>query len=54
MKAGLIVAIFMRMALIYAILVAPALNLFFVGAMVFQANYTLLTWLVFSATGSRQ
>jgi cytochrome c oxidase subunit IV len=57
LKAGLIVAIFMhmaweRLALIYAILVPPALILIFVGIMIFQANYTLLTRLVFFATGS--
>ncbi|MDB5395102.1 MAG: hypothetical protein JWM91_2608, partial [Rhodospirillales bacterium] len=37
---------------IYAILVPPALLLIFLGIMVFQANYTLLTRLVFFATGS--
>ena len=57
LKAGLIVAIFMhmaweRLALIYAILVPPTLILIFVGIMVFESNYTLLTRLVFFATGS--
>ena len=57
LKAGLIVAIFMhmaweRLALIYAILVPPVLVLIFVGIMTFQANYTLLTRLLFFAAGS--
>src|ERR1044072_8261215 len=55
LKAGLIVAIFMhmaweRLALIYAILVPPTLVLIFVGIMIFESNYTLLTRLVFFAT----
>jgi cytochrome c oxidase subunit IV len=55
-KAGLIVAIFMHMAwerltLIYAILLPPILVLVFVGIMVFEANYTLLTRLNFFWTG---
>jgi cytochrome c oxidase subunit IV len=46
LKAGLIVAIFMhmaweRLALIYAILVPPALVLVFVAIMVFESDYTL-------------
>ena len=57
LKAGLIVAIFMhmaweRLALIYAILLPPALVLVFVGIMIFEANYTLLTRVLFFATGS--
>jgi cytochrome c oxidase subunit IV len=57
LKAGLIVAVFMHMAwerltLIYAILLPPALILVFVGIMVFESNYTLLTRLLFFATGS--
>jgi cytochrome c oxidase subunit IV len=57
LKAGLIVAVFMhmaweRLALIYAILLPPALVLVFVGIMVFEANYTLFTRLLFFATGS--
>jgi cytochrome c oxidase subunit 4 len=57
LKAGLIVAVFMHMAwerltLIYAILLPPALVLVFVGIMVFEANYTLFTRLLFFATGS--
>src|SRR5215212_11777037 len=57
LKAGLIVAVFMhmaweRLALMYAILVPPVLVLVFVGIMVFEANYTLLTRLLFFATGS--
>ncbi len=57
LKAGLIVAVFMHMAwerltLIYAILLPPVLVLVFVGIMVFEANYTLLTRVLFLATGS--
>jgi cytochrome c oxidase subunit IV len=57
LKAGLIVAIFMhmaweRLALIYAILVPPAVLLIFVGLMTFQADYTLFSRVVFFATGS--
>ena len=51
-KAGLIVAIFMhmaweRLALIYAILLPPVVVLIFVAIMVFEADYTLLTRLLF-------
>ena len=57
LKAGLIVAVFMHMAwerltLIYAILLPPALVLVFVGIMVFESNYTLLTRVLFFAIGS--
>ena len=57
LKAGLIVAVFMhmaweRLALIYAILLPPALVLVFVAIMVFESNYTLFTRLFFFATGS--
>ena len=57
LKAGLIVAVFMhmaweRLALIYAILLPPVLVLVFVGIMVFESNYTLLTRVLFFATGS--
>jgi cytochrome c oxidase subunit IV len=57
LKAGLIVAVFMhmaweRLALIYAILLPPALVLVFVAMMVFESNYTLLTRVIFFATGS--
>src|SRR5215207_1421868 len=57
LKAGLIVAVFMhmaweRLALMYAILLPPALVLVFVGIMVFESNYTLLTRVLFFATGS--
>ena len=57
LKAGLIVAVFMHMAwerltLMYAILLPPAVILVFVGIMVFESNYTLLTRLLFFATGS--
>src|ERR671928_2022353 len=48
LKAGLIVAVFMHMAwerltLMYAILLPPVLVLVFVGIMVFESNYTLIT-----------
>ena len=48
LKAGLIVAIFMHMAwerltLICAILLPPIAVLVFVGIMIFEANYTLIT-----------
>ena len=57
LKAGLIVAVFMHMAwerltLIYAILLPPLLVLVFVGIMIFESNYTLLTRVLFFATGS--
>ena len=57
LKAGLIVAVFMhmaweRLALMYAILLPPLLVLVFVGIMVFESNYTLLTRVLFFATGS--
>ena len=57
LKAGLIVAIFMhmrweRLALIYAILLPPVLVLVFVAIMASESSYTLLTRLVFFATGS--
>jgi cytochrome c oxidase subunit IV len=57
LKAGLIIAVFMhmaweRLALIYAILLPPVLVLVFVGIMVFESNYTLLTRALFFATGS--
>ena len=57
LKAGLIVAVFMhmaweRLALIYAILLPPALVLVFVAMMVFESNHTLLTRVLFFATGS--
>ncbi len=48
LKAGLIVAVFMHMAwehlaLAYAILVPPVVVLVFVGIMVSESDYTLLT-----------
>src|SRR3954463_15551088 len=57
LKAGLIVAVFMhmaweRLALIYAILLPPVLVLVFVGIMASESSYTLLTRLIFFATGS--
>lgn len=56
-KAGLIVGIFMhmaweRLALIYAMLVPPLAVLVFVGIMVFEANYTLFTRMLFFGPGS--
>ena len=56
LKAGLIVAIFMHMAwerltLIYAILLPPVAVLVFVGIMIFEANYTLVTRLDFFGAG---
>jgi len=52
LKAGLIVAVFMhmkweRLALSYAILLPPLLLLVFVGIMVLESNYTLLTRVLF-------
>lgn len=52
MKAGLIVAVFMhmaweRLALIYAILLPPAVVLVFVAIMVLESKYTLLTRMLF-------
>jgi cytochrome c oxidase subunit IV len=56
LKAGLIVAVFMhmaweRLALVYAILVPPVLVLLFVGIMVFESGYTLMTRLRFFEAG---
>jgi cytochrome c oxidase subunit 4 len=55
LKAGLIVAIFMHMAwerltLICAILLPPIAVLVFVGIMIFESNYTLITRLGFFGT----
>lgn len=57
LKAGLIVAVFMhmaweRLALAYAILLPPALLLVFVGIMMFEADYTLLSRIVFFGAGA--
>jgi cytochrome c oxidase subunit IV len=57
LKAGLIVSVFMhmaweRLALVYAILVPIAAVLVFVAIMALEADYTLLSRLVFFATGS--
>lgn len=57
LKAGLIVAVFMhmaweRLALAYAILLPPALLLVFVGIMMFEADYTLLSRIVFFKAGA--
>jgi len=57
LKAGLIVAVFMhmaweRLALAYAILLPPLLVMVFVGIMIFEANYTFLTRLLFFGSGS--
>lgn len=56
-KAGLIVAIFMhmaweRMALMYAILLPPALVLVFVALMSFESSYTLASRETYFALGS--
>jgi cytochrome c oxidase subunit 4 len=56
LKAGLIVAVFMhmaweRLALMYAIIVPPVLVLVFVTMMVLEADYTLLTRMVFFGAG---
>jgi cytochrome c oxidase subunit IV len=56
LKAGLIVAVFMhmaweRLALIYAILLPPAVLLVFVAIMVFESDYTLFTRLSFFGSG---
>ncbi|MDC9823462.1 cytochrome C oxidase subunit IV family protein [Devosia sp. ZB163] len=53
-KAGLIIAIFMhmaweRLALAYAILVPPVLVVIFAIIMAFEADYTLVTRLVFGS-----
>ena len=55
LKAGLIVAVFMHMAwerlsLIYAVLLPPAVVLVFLGIMIFESNYTLLTRMASFAT----
>ncbi len=57
LKAGLIVAVFMhmkweRLALSYAILLPPLLVLVFVAIMVFESDYTLLTRVLYFATGT--
>jgi cytochrome c oxidase subunit IV len=57
LKAGLIVAVFMhmaweRLALAYAILLPPALLLVFVGIMMFESDYTLLSRIVFFKAGA--
>ena len=56
LKAGLIVAVFMhmaweRLALAYAILLPPLLVLVFVGIMMFESDYTLLTRAYFFGSG---
>ncbi len=56
LKAGLIVAVFMhmaweRLALVYAILVPPLVVLVFVGIMVLESDYTLVTRYMFFGTG---
>ena len=52
LKAGLIIAVFMhmaweRLAMVYAIILPPALVLVFVGIMVFESNYTLFNRAMF-------
>ena len=56
LKAGLIIAVFMhmaweRLALSYAILLPPTLLLVFVGIMIFESEYTLLSRLTFFSAG---
>ena len=56
LKAGLIIAIFMhmmweRLAMIYAILMPPLCLLVFVALMAAEANYTLLTRVLFLGQG---
>jgi len=41
-----------RLALMYAILLPPLVVLVFVGIMVFESNYTLLSRILYFATGS--
>ena len=57
LKAGLIVAVFMhmaweRLALIYAILLPPALLLVLVAIMVFESDYTQFIRAAFFGNGS--
>ena len=57
LKAGLIIAVFMHMAwerlsLVYAILVPISAVLVFVAIMVLEADYTLLSRIVFFNSGS--
>lgn len=57
LKAGLIVAVFMhmaweRLAFAYAILLPPLVLLVFVGIMIFESDYTLLSRETFFASGS--
>ncbi|KRE09511.1 cytochrome C oxidase subunit IV [Bosea sp. Root381] len=57
LKAGLIIAVFMhmaweRLAFSYAILLPPTLLLVFVGIMIFESDYTLLSRLTFFSAGS--
>ena len=57
MKAGLIVAVFMhmrweRLALMYAIVLPPALVMVFMLLMTSEADYTFLTRVIFFRAGS--
>ena len=57
MKAGLIVAVFMhmrweRLALMYAIVLPPALVMVFMLLMTSEADYTFLTRVIFFGAGS--
>lgn len=57
MKAGLIVAVFMhmrweRLALMYAIVLPPALVMVFMGLMTSEADNTFLTRVIFFGAGS--
>ncbi|MGH6859443.1 MAG: cytochrome C oxidase subunit IV family protein [Phyllobacterium sp.] len=56
LKAGLIIAVFMhmaweRLALVYAIILPPALVLVFVAMMVSESHYVLLSRMTFFAAG---
>ena len=56
LKAGLIIAVFMhmaweRLAFSYAILLPPLLLLAFVGIMIFESDYTLLSRVTFFSAG---
>ncbi|HEV7256606.1 MAG TPA: cytochrome C oxidase subunit IV family protein [Bosea sp. (in: a-proteobacteria)] len=57
LKAGLIIAVFMhmaweRLALSYAILLPPTVLLVFVGIMILESDYTLLSRVTFFTGGS--
>jgi cytochrome c oxidase subunit 4 len=47
LKAGIILAIFMRMALITAVILPPLLLTFFIGVMVIESSYTNSTRVIY-------